>query len=62
MGIERVFRDRVRSHPKKTAVVYERQRVTYQMLDIRSGQVAGMLRDILGQEQKKVLILGHKCI
>ena len=62
MGIERVFRDRVRSHPKKTAVVYERQRVTYQMLDIRSGQVAGMLRDILGQEQKKVLILAHNSI
>lgn len=62
MGLERLFRDSVRKHPKKTAVIFEKQRINYQTLDIRSGQVAGMLRDILKEEQKKVLILAHNSI
>lgn len=62
MGLEAIFRAAVRQNGKKTAVVNKRQRITYQNLDIRSTRIGGVIRDILGVEQKKVLILAHNSI
>lgn len=62
MGLESMFRFSVHQNPKKIAVVFQKQWITYQALDARSTQVAGMLQDLLSEKQKKVLILSHNSI
>lgn len=62
MGLERMFRASVHRNLKKTAVIANKQHITYRNLDCRSTRVAGMLQDILKIKQKKVLILAHNSI
>lgn len=62
MGLENMFHAAAHSHWHKTAVVCHHQRISYHRLDTRSTQVAGMLLDILGVKQKKVLVLARNSI
>ena len=62
MGLEALFQRAAREHWKKTAVVCNRTRISYGCLEVRSTQVAGMLRDMLDPGEKKVLLLAHNSI
>lgn len=62
MGLEALFQHAARKNWKKTAVVCRRARISYGCLEVRSTQVAGMLRDMLGPGEKRVLMLAHNSI
>ena len=62
MGLEALFQRAAREHWKKTAVVCNRTRISYGCLEVRSTQVAGMLRNMLDPGEKKVLLLAHNSI
>lgn len=62
MGLEALFQHAARKNWEKTAVVCRRARISYGCLEVRSTQVAGMLRDMLGPGEKRVLMLAHNSI
>lgn len=62
MGLEALFQRAAHKNWKKTAVVCRRGRISYGCLEVRSTQVAGMLRDTLGEGEKRVLLLAHNSI
>ncbi len=62
MGLEALFQHAAHKHWTKTAIVCRRGHISYGCLEVRSTQVAGMLRNMLGQGEKKVLMLAHNSI
>ncbi len=62
MSLAGLFHEAALRHPEKTAAICSGERIGYGALETLSARIAGLLRDLLGAPQSKVLILAHNAV